>query len=225
MLKVDFSAGYNEITVKPGLTQWDKGQKLEIGGLELPAVAQVHFANSEADSAIIHMAYKQDNGNSEVLIPNSLLQEPHDIRAYIYVTDENEGKTVKTIHVPVTPRTKPDDFISEPDPTQTQILDEMIAYANHIGNLVAEYKRVSNIRIMTKAEYEALEEKDDECIYAFSDDSTLDEIEDMQDGTTPVEKSKSADKILIGDTYYSLKSTTDSGNAGEDGYVTFIVEE
>ncbi len=186
-MKIDFSSGYDSVTTAP-LTQWDKGQVLQIYGLELPAVVQVHFVNKLLESAIIYIAYKQDGGYSEVNIPNSLLEQKEDIYAYIYLSDEYEGKTVKTIRIPVTARTKPADFISEPDATEAEIIAELLAKHNHTAEmheeavaLIDKYRTFSDVRIMTKAEYEALEEKEGGKIYVFSDDTTLDEIEDALD--------------------------------------------
>ena len=53
MLEVIFKPGHKKTCVN-GLTQWDKGQKLQISGIEnLPAVFQVHFANYTLAEAII----------------------------------------------------------------------------------------------------------------------------------------------------------------------------
>lgn len=117
-----FQEGYDEVTVEP-IYQWDYGRKLRISGLDLPLAVQVHFCDKSCDKAIIHIAYKHDD-YWEVPIPNALLQNSYGIQAYIYLTDEASGKTTKTIHIPITARTKPADFISEPDPTAEEKINE-----------------------------------------------------------------------------------------------------
>ena len=34
-----------------GLTQWDRGQKLEITGLDLPSAVEIHFATQDGEEA------------------------------------------------------------------------------------------------------------------------------------------------------------------------------
>ncbi len=170
-MKVDFSSGYDNVTTA-ALTQWDKGQVLQIYGLNLNAVEQVHFANKASESAIVLLAYKQSGGYSEVKIPNTLLESELDISAFVYVTSGSEGKTVKTVKIPVTARTKPDDFVSEPDDISEQtIIEELIAYCNEVC------VKTNYLRPITKAEFEALETKEEGVMYVFTDDTTLEDID------------------------------------------------
>lgn len=111
-----------------GLTQWDYGQKLHIKGLDLPEVAQVHFCNTTQDEAIVRVATKQ--GDEWVCdIPNELLEDFHDIKSWIYETNEEHGETIKTIYLKVKKRAKPQDFISENEDAAS-ILDDVVNKIN-----------------------------------------------------------------------------------------------
>lgn len=177
MIQVNFPSGIDEIGVQP-LTQWDYGQKLAIYGLNLPEIIQVHFTNKVSDEAIIRIAYKQADGHSEVDIPNVLLQDKYDIQAYIYLIDDVSGQTIKKIYIPIKTRIKPAETPDVEDDAYEDIFNELVAYANA---KISEYKSIGNIRVMTKAEYAALEEKEAHVIYAFSDDTTLEEIQEEFD--------------------------------------------
>ena len=175
MVQVNFVNDYKTVTTSP-LTQWDYGQELQISGLTLPTAVQIHYATKNSQAATRFVAYQQ--GEYWVAkIPNALLEEGVDINAYIYTTDTDEGQTVKHIIIPVIPRLKPEDFISQPDPDEQEIIDELLAYVQDLAQDIDIAKSFSDVRIMTKAEYQALEEKENNVIYAFSDDSTLEEIE------------------------------------------------
>jgi|LSQX01.2.fsa_nt_gb hypothetical protein len=93
MLTATFTDGVYIVTVT-GLTQWDYGQQLTISGITLAGGTEVHFANSEAATATV----KEISGGV-VEIPDAMLQQPHDIKAYIFEkTDGSE--TVRTVLLP-----------------------------------------------------------------------------------------------------------------------------
>ena len=177
MINVNFVNDYNTVTTAP-LYQWDYGRKLVITGLNLPAAVQVHFATKKSETATIFIAYKDETeAEWTVNIPNALLEVGEDINAYIYVTDTGEGKTEKQIIIPIIKRAKPEDFISQPDPDEQAIIDELLEKFSDLVVVVDEYRTFSDVRIMTKAQYQALETKEENVIYAFSDDTTLEEVE------------------------------------------------
>lgn len=196
MITVDFSGGHESVKAQ-GLYQWDKGQKLVINGLGV-AAAQVHYANEKSENAIIFIATKQDTGGLLVDIPNSLLEEEYGIYAYIYLTSGTDGETIKTVHIPVKRRQKPEDFISEPDPEQAELIDNLIAtynatvekcnqtvaevvetsnqavadvvfQHNATSVLVDQYREFSDVRVVTQAQYDALATKESGVIYVISD--------------------------------------------------------
>lgn len=110
-LSAYFYKGITKIVVK-GLTQWDYGQKLYIAGLDVPPTLQVHFSNDEEKTAIVMQATLKD-GVISVDVPNVLLEKTLDIKAWLYVLGQNSGETVRTIILPVEPRIKPADYVSE----------------------------------------------------------------------------------------------------------------
>lgn len=176
MINVNFVTGYAEITTVP-LYRWDYGQKLQISGITAAVAFQVHFCTKQDSAATIRIAYKV--GDSWVVdIPNALLEKGLDITAYIFETGDGTGQTIKRIIIPVIARLKPEEFISQPDPTEEEIIAELLEYCQMIGEKVDEYRTFSDVRVMTKAEYQALETKEEGVIYVFSDDSTLEEIEE-----------------------------------------------
>lgn len=113
MLKAIFMDGIDEITIH-GLTQWDRGQKLQIVLSSLPASFQVHFANRRDEIAYVVEATAA-NGVATVAIPNVVLQKHRDAIAWIYLTDGDSGETVKIINLPIQARTKPSDYVYTED--------------------------------------------------------------------------------------------------------------
>lgn len=91
-------------------TQWDYGQKLEIIGLELAVGTQVHFAR-KGSLAAVRTLVNNENGYV-VHVPNAILEHSGEFTVYLYEITENEGKTTKSITFEVTPREKPEDYIS-----------------------------------------------------------------------------------------------------------------
>ena len=132
MVEVYIPSGVNEVEATK-LTQWDYGQSLRITGENLPSVCQVHFCNQLCPTAEVRIASEVDGG-IEVSIPDRLLEQEHTIHAFIYLVSEGKANTIKKINIPVTPRTKPDNYVTPLEPSvQTQI-DELIANVNAATN-------------------------------------------------------------------------------------------
>ena len=111
------------------LYQWDKNQVLEIRGLSLSSIPEIHFTNNTMDRAIVRQASMDDAGVITVNVPNSLLQKPYSITAYVCVY---EGETFESLHkiaIPVNARPKPNDYILE-------VTDEEVYSFNALENLV-----------------------------------------------------------------------------------------
>lgn len=150
MLEANFISGYETVTVQ-GLTQWDKGQKLQITGLaSLPATFQVHFANTALDEAIV-MLGSTVAGVGTVDIPNSLLESELDFKAWIYVIDAEGSETIKTILFPLTERTKPADFISEPNQTEQILLEQTMTNVNAATANMQSQINSTNAQVALKA--------------------------------------------------------------------------
>lgn len=105
-IKVLIPESQREVTVG-GLYQWDFGQTLEIECVELGfEIMEVHFACMGMSEAIVR-ACTFANGIGTVTIPDQCLEQASTITAWIYSVDSEQGHTVKTIILPVTPRTRP----------------------------------------------------------------------------------------------------------------------
>ena len=85
-----------------GLTQWDYGQVLRILGLCGLKRTEVHFALDGGGAALIQLAEVEEDGAVTVPIPDCLLETGRSIVAYVYVTDQTSGETIRTIKMPVT---------------------------------------------------------------------------------------------------------------------------
>ena len=143
---------YAEAKVK----QWDYGQQLVIQGLKLPTSVEVHFAVcGSSDPAKVRVGTTAD-GITTAPIPDGVLEQPKDIMAYIYLTDENSGKTVYTIRIKNSPRAKPE---IQNKPEEAELFREAIAAVNaaadraeaavsteHISDIVNEYLKENPIQ-------------------------------------------------------------------------------
>lgn len=134
----------NHMIVK-GLTQWDRGQTLEITGLDLPAAVEVHFEQKpDADAKTVIGTTVDDVTTAE--IPDELLQCDMDILAYIYVSDQKSGETIFTIHLPIEARARPSSYITGPNPDNPfgQITDQLSEYAEKAAESAAEAERIAS---------------------------------------------------------------------------------
>lgn len=103
--------------------QYDKGRWLVIEGLDLPASYQVHFSNSPSSPA------KPIIGDSSgVRVPDDLLESGEPVYAWLYITDNIAGLTVKVIIIPVTARASTEDYT--PTPEEQTAFDLAVAAIN-----------------------------------------------------------------------------------------------
>ena len=125
MITITFDNSANEVSAF-GLTQWDKGQKLRILWEDMPEEFQVHFTSRGSHEAIVVTA-KAVSGVAEVDIPDELLKNSADIFAWIYITDGgNVGESTKRAVLYVRPRAKPHTDIEDLEPTQQEILEDIL---------------------------------------------------------------------------------------------------
>ena len=124
-ITADFSGGEKTVTTEP-LYQWDTGQKLALSGL--PATStdiQVHFANAAMAQAIVK-ATELVGSLPTCDIPNEFLQfgSAAKARAWVFYKASNtEGYTIKTVLIPITPRKRPNDYVSPEDPDSQGIVE------------------------------------------------------------------------------------------------------
>ena len=113
MLIAKFHKKDEEIELN-GLWMYDYGQKLQIEGLDLPDVFEVHFVWKGLDSAKIVTGSTID-GVSNVDIPNEALTQKSTIKAYIYMSTPDEGETVNTVIMYLDRRIAPEGFEAPED--------------------------------------------------------------------------------------------------------------
>ena len=105
----------NNYTVD-SLCQWDVNQTLQVYGLSLSTIPEVHFANEAMGRAIVRQATMDSAGVVSVDIPNSLLQKPYTISAYICTYEGDTFRSLYKIDIPVKARTQPADYTLVDDP-------------------------------------------------------------------------------------------------------------
>lgn len=106
MLIADFTKQGEEIELEE-LWQYDYGQKLQIRGLDLPDIFEVHFSWTGLENAKVVTGHTE-NGVSTVDIPNEALKQKRAITAYIYLSTAEEGETVNTVMMFVNKRPAPE---------------------------------------------------------------------------------------------------------------------
>lgn len=104
----------HDYTVEP-LTQWDRNQTLEIYGLSLARVPEVHFSNIGMERAITRQATMDSKGVITVSVPNGLLQKPYTITAHLCAYTGATFETLYTVKIPVAERKQPADYTIEDD--------------------------------------------------------------------------------------------------------------
>ena len=119
-----------------GLWQWDYGQELRIQGLHLPAAVEIHFALTETGGEAITRVGTTKDGITTVTIPDSMLEgnraawtaeKAYNIYAWIYLSDQKSGETIKRITMQVKSRPKPEAFDA---PEAGEIFREAIEAVN-----------------------------------------------------------------------------------------------
>lgn len=139
MITANFKAYASYIT--DSLHQWDLNQILQVSGLNLTTVPEVHFSNANTDRAVVRQATMNAAGVVAVGVPNSLLQDPLRIYAHIGIYEGSTFKVVELVEIPVIPRKRPADY-------QIQDADGEIysfkALENAIANMATK-AQVANI--------------------------------------------------------------------------------
>lgn len=120
------------------LYQYDYGQVLQLADVELPAAYEVHFSNySRHNDALVVLGNAYGAG-----IPDELLLPGKNIFAWVYLhTGEDDGETEYAITIPVTPRSKPEDY--EPTPSEDSAIARALSIIN--GNAAAVESVISNL--------------------------------------------------------------------------------
>lgn len=109
MLKAVFSRFGEEIELTDELWQYDFGQKIQVTGIELPNVCEVHFQYDNLTETKTVTGYKQEDALI-IDIPNEALTSRGIIKLYIYLVSSEEGRTVNVAIMHVNRRMKPEGF-------------------------------------------------------------------------------------------------------------------
>lgn len=96
-IHITFEPGATAAEIKEDVWQYDFGQILQIEGLPLPPVVEVHYANKGKDIALPQTGVTE-GGITTAPIPNEILEEKGAFTAYIFVTDGESGETCYTIN-------------------------------------------------------------------------------------------------------------------------------
>lgn len=108
--------------------QWDKNRILEIYGLQLSSLPEIHFYNGTTTEAIVKQPDMDEIGTIRVEIPNSILEVAKPINVYICIYNGDEFISKYAFTINVRGRAKPADYIVEDD-------EEIYSY-NALENLV-----------------------------------------------------------------------------------------
>lgn len=126
MITAIFNPSDKSITTKK-VMQWDYGQVLSIKGLDLPKAVEIHFC-VYTDSTTIPAVGITTDDHTDVEIPDGLLRQDRELRAYVYVADLEQGKTVRTVNIPIQSRQKPE---IPHTPEDTEVFREAIKAVNN----------------------------------------------------------------------------------------------
>lgn len=121
------------------LYQWDVGQVVKIYGLSLARVPEIHFKNSAMDGAIVKQATMSKTGIITVSVPNSLLQKPCRITAYVCIWENGTFSTEYKVEIPVIARAKPNDYTLEADDDEIYSFNELENTVKNMLVVLEEY--------------------------------------------------------------------------------------
>ena len=137
MIKANFNAYDNYVT--DSLYQWDLNQVLSVYGLNLAVAPEIHFSNANMDKAIVRQS-TMVNHVVNVDIPNSLLQDPLAIEAYIGIYENDTFKVIEKVLIPVIPKARPADYRIENSDEEIYSFESL---KNSIANMITRNEFIS----------------------------------------------------------------------------------
>ena len=187
MLIADFTNTQTDTIIISGLFQWDYGQQLEIRGLNLPEIVQIHFSTNKDCGNALRMVGSTLDGVTTVKIPDVMLAEQefccdtYTIWAFVYVSDESSGETVKRVAIKTKSRPKPEDY-TDPgtDDPFADAIEQIKQYADQAEQSAADaetartgaekaYQDTVNLSNSTKTEIEQTGQEQIEAINQAGD--------------------------------------------------------
>lgn len=133
IIKVAFDTEDYTKRVREGLVQWSYGHVLQVEGLEIPdGPIEVHFSLTDKNGEAPRQIGIVEGGVIAVAIPSfiftpeSVYDSKYEAYAFIYVTDEESGQTIRKIVFTIKSRPKPSDWIPPKSETTLGQVLEMI---------------------------------------------------------------------------------------------------
>lgn len=192
-----------------GLWQWDYGQRLRIEGLKLPTAVEIHFALTEQSGDAITRVGTTQDGVTEVVIPDSLLENQaagatYEIYAWIYLADKTSGETIKRISMQVKCRPKPEAFDA---PGDAEIFREAIEAVN------ASADRAETAREGAETAQRAAEEAADKIEGEITGAGQI--AEQVRQDADAVVKDKQAVSRMVTETAQNAQNAAESAQVAE----------
>lgn len=211
----------NRYTVET-LYQWDKNQTLEIRGLSLASIPEIHFTSVGMDRAIVRQASMSNAGVITAMIPNSLLQKPAKIMAYVCIYEGKTFESLYAIEIPVKTRSKPNDYTLENDDGEIYSFN---ALENLVLNSVQKVEKLhaqtveivgNNIAQIDKAKESALSE------ISKATDNGVEEIETAKNSAINEVENTGA-QIISDCQAIKTELTTETKNTLDNHLATFEI--
>lgn len=131
-------------------TQWDINQKLKIVVYDVDSsllknAPYIHFANVQSTEALVVRSTVEGTDTIVVDVPNSLLQESWPLLVYVYLNDNLDAhsqKTIIKIEIPVHKRAKPSDYeyVENIERITAEVIKQEVTdtvYNEFVGNITS----------------------------------------------------------------------------------------
>jgi len=130
----------------PYIWQWDFGRIIKIYGLDLPEEFDAHLYEDGSKEALVLVGTEDSVG-----IPDAFLESGRNLTLYLYLHEqEDDGETVRTIHIPVHERAKPDE---KTDQGSNHVEGEHRKYINLAASALSAYEYWETEETMDSASY------------------------------------------------------------------------
>ena len=131
-------------------TQWDINQKLKIVVYDVDSsllknAPYIHFANVKSTEALVVRSTVEGTDTIVVDVPNSLLQESWPLLVYVYLNDNLDAhsqKTIIKIEIPVHKRVRPSDYeyVENIERITAEVIKQEVTdtvYDEFVGNITS----------------------------------------------------------------------------------------
>lgn len=160
IVPVTFSANTDYVESRP-VYQYDHGLVLKVFGVESISIRQVHFTNTANGLALNILTDLNIDGVVTVPIPDTQLCQNKCIWAYLYFEDDSSGRTIKTVKIPVRPRSKPESVTLD-----SPIMGPVNQISQELNSLI---ERVQSVIALNNVSFEI--NTDDSCLYLNADEN------------------------------------------------------